>query len=99
MVHRFSYLYENTTSRLRQVIDEKQQVTFYTYNPRQLHSSPSPMAILRSRRQTSASLTIRITARVTSMTDGIGTTTYDYLPDYRRLRFWAREDWPAWTAR
>ena len=73
------YLYENASSRVRQVIDEKQQVTQFTYN----------------RDDTLKSIAYANTAvptpgvsytydpnyrRVVSMTDGTGTTLYSYNP-------------------
>jgi RHS repeat-associated protein len=71
------FIYENSSSRLRQVIDEKQQITQFAYN----------------RDNTLRSITFANTAvptpgvsysydanyrRKTSMTDGIGTTVYSY---------------------
>ena len=73
------YLYENASSRLRQVIDEKRQVTQPTYNPdNTLHSTayanttvPTP----------SVSYTYDPNyQRLASMTDGAGTTIYRYAP-------------------
>jgi RHS repeat-associated protein len=73
------YLYENTTSRLKQVVDEKRQTTFYKYNPDDSTKSiyygdsaiPTP----------SVSFTYDPNyLRISSMTDGIGATTYNYQP-------------------
>lgn len=76
---RITYQYENTTSRLRQRIDEKGQVTQYSY------------AADNNLTATNYSNTIVPTPgvsyaydadynRVTSMTDGTGTTLFGYLP-------------------
>ena len=74
-----SYLYENMNGRLRQLIDEKGQTTFYTYN---LDNS------LRSRSHGDTMAPTPDVSfvydpnyqRLTGMTDGIGTTTYRYIP-------------------
>ncbi len=74
-----NYIYENTTSRLAEVIDEKNQSRFYTYN---LDSTIQSIAC-----GDAAVATPPITftydpnySRPVSMTDGIGTTTYNYNP-------------------
>ena len=73
------YLYETASSSLRQVIDEKHQVSQFTYNPdNTLHSTayantavPTP----------SVSYTYDPNyRRRTSMTDGVGTTLYAFAP-------------------
>jgi RHS repeat-associated protein len=73
------YVYENTTSRLRQAIDERQQAIVYSYNPDNTIKSvvyanaavPTP----------GVSYTYDPNyERATSMTDGTGTTTYGYVP-------------------
>jgi RHS repeat-associated protein len=76
---RINYQYENTTSRLRQQIDEKQQVTQYSYTADDkvaaMHYSNTPVA--------TPSVAYTYDAdydRVTSMTDGSGTTLYNYVP-------------------
>jgi RHS repeat-associated protein len=73
------YFYENTTGRLQQMIDEKQQFTVYTYN-----ADNTPNSIVYAH---TAVPTPNVTyaydpnyRRVVSMTDGIGTTTYNYIP-------------------
>ena len=74
-----TYLYENNTSRLRQKIDEKFQVTQYSYNRDDTLSGKS---------YTNAAVaTPAVTftcdsnySRVTSMTDGTGKTRYGYIP-------------------
>jgi RHS repeat-associated protein len=74
-----TYLYEDTTSRLRQRIDETLQVTQYNYNRDDTLSRIS---------YTNATVTTAPVAfaydanynRVTSMTDGTGTTRYGYVP-------------------
>jgi RHS repeat-associated protein len=73
------YFYENTLSRLRQVIDEKQQTTFYTYNR---DDSLKSVAYGNAAVATpSVSFTYDSAyLRPLSMTDGTGTTTYNYLP-------------------
>lgn len=73
------YRYEDTTSRVRQRIDEKLQITHYTFN---LDDS------LRGRQYTNTevptpAVTVMYDAnylRPTSMTDGTGTTRFDYYP-------------------
>jgi RHS repeat-associated protein len=73
------YFYESTTSRLRQIIDETQQITELNYNiDNSIHSISY------------ANCTVPTPAvtyaydpnyqRVTSMTDGAGTTLYSYVP-------------------
>ena len=73
------YLYENTTSRMQQVIDEKQQSTVYTYN---LDDSIKCLSYGNAAVQTpNVSFTYDPNyARLASMTDGIGKTTYTYFP-------------------
>jgi RHS repeat-associated protein len=73
------YFYENTRSRLREIIDETQQTTFYTYNrDDSLKSITYGNAAI-------ATPPVSFTydpnyLRPVTMTDGIGTTTYSYLP-------------------
>jgi RHS repeat-associated protein len=74
-----SYLYENTTSRLRQVVDEKLQVSQFSYNKDNTLRTVSYL--------NAAVATPTVTysydpdyERVASMTDGIGTTFYSYAP-------------------
>ena len=74
-----TYVYENTTSRLRQVIDEKQQTTVCTYN---LDNSLRSTAYLNSAVPTPG---VTYTydpeyERLTSVTDSTGTTLYSYIP-------------------
>jgi RHS repeat-associated protein len=74
-----AYLYEDTTSRLRQRIDEALQVTQYNYNRDDTLSRIS---------YTNATVATAPVAfaydanynRVTWMTDGTGTTSYGYVP-------------------
>lgn len=71
------YLYETNTSRLKQVIDEKGQVTTYHYNAddsiAQITYSNAPIAT------PSVAYTYDTNySRTVSMTDGTGTTTYSY---------------------
>ena len=74
-----NYFYENTTSRIRQIIDEKLQGIQYSYNPD---------GTIRSIAYANASVpTPSVTftydpdyERVTAMTDGTGTTVYSYNP-------------------
>lgn len=73
------YRYENTTSRLRQRIDEKQQISQYSYNRDDTQSEI---------RYTNAGVATPAVAftydanypRLSSMTDGTGTTRYRYHP-------------------
>jgi RHS repeat-associated protein len=74
-----TYLYENNTGRLRQRIDEKLQVTQYIYNRdntvRQISYKNAAVAT------PSVSFTYDPNYnRITSMTDGSGTTRYGYYP-------------------
>lgn len=73
------YFYENTTSRLRQVIDEKQQVTQFTYNrDNTLNTTAYANAAIPT---PSISYTYDPNyERVASMTDGTGSTLYSYNP-------------------
>jgi RHS repeat-associated protein len=74
-----TYFYENTSSRVRQVIDEKQQVTEYSYNRDNT---------LKSIAYANTSVPTPSVAytydpnyeRFASMTDGIGATVYAYNP-------------------
>jgi RHS repeat-associated protein len=74
-----SYFYENARSRLRQVIDEKQQVTQFTFNR---DDSLQSVAYVNTVVPTPAvSYTYDTNyQRVISMTDGFGTTLYSYNP-------------------
>ena len=74
-----NYSYENTTSRLRQVIDEKLQITSFAYN---LDNTLSSINYANATIPTpSVSYTYDPNyQRVTSMTDGAGTTLYSYNP-------------------
>jgi len=74
-----SYSYESTTSRLQQVIDERQQATSYTYNLDDTLNSVTygNTAISTPNVFFSYDPNYR---RVVSMADGIGTTTYNYIP-------------------
>ena len=74
-----TYLYEDTTSRLRQRIDEALQVTQYNYNRDDTLSRIS----YTNAAVATAPVTFTYDAnynRVTSMTDGTGTTRYGYVP-------------------
>ena len=74
-----TYLYENTSSRLRQMIDEKQQISQYTYN---LDDTLKSVAYANTTVPTpGVSYTYDPNyERVTSMTDGTGSTLYSYNP-------------------
>lgn len=74
-----SFLYENTTSRLRQRIDEKLQVTQYTYNRDDTVSGRSYANAAVATPPVAFAYDANYN-RVTSMTDGIGTTRYRYIP-------------------
>jgi RHS repeat-associated protein len=74
-----TYTYENTTSRLREVQDEKLQFTSYDYN---LDNTVRAIGYANT-----ATLTPGVNftydpdyPRLTSMTDGTGTTLYQYVP-------------------
>jgi RHS repeat-associated protein len=74
-----TFRYEKSTSRLLQRIDEKLQITHYTYSPDDRARS---VQYLNAEAPTS---TVTFTddpdyPRITSMTDGTGTTTYTYHP-------------------
>ena len=74
-----SYHYEGTTSRLQQMIDEQQQAAVYTYN---LDDTLSSMVYANTAVPT-PSVTYTYDPnyqRLVSMTDGIGITTYNYIP-------------------
>jgi RHS repeat-associated protein len=71
------YFYETATSRVRQVIDEKQQVTQFAFNR---DDTLRAMAYLNA---SPATPTVTYTydsdyERITSMVDGTGTTSYAY---------------------
>jgi RHS repeat-associated protein len=73
------YLYENSTSRLQQIIDEKQQTTLYSYNPDDTVNSIVYVNTAVPTPSVSYSYDPDY-QRVVSMTDGVGTTTYNYIP-------------------
>jgi RHS repeat-associated protein len=73
------YLYENTTGRLQQVIDEEQQSTLYSYHP------DNSIASISYGNASEATPSMSFTydpdySRLTSVTDGIGTQTHSYVP-------------------
>jgi RHS repeat-associated protein len=74
-----SYIYENTTSRLKQVIDERLQITQYSYNRDNSISSISyPNAIVPT---SPVGFTYDLNYnRLTGMADGSGKTIYSYYP-------------------
>jgi RHS repeat-associated protein len=74
-----SYAYEGSTSRLRQMVDEKQQVTQYVYNR---DNTLASIGYANSGTPMSPVIFIYDTnyARVLSKTDGAGTTLYSYNP-------------------
>jgi RHS repeat-associated protein len=74
-----TYLYEDTTSRLRQRLDEKLQVTQYNYNQ---DDTVNRIAYTNATVPTpSVAFTYDANySRLRSMTDGTGTTRYDYIP-------------------
>ncbi len=74
-----SYFYEDTTSRLRQVIDEKQQVGNYAYNPDDTLKSIGYANATVPTPGVSYAYDPNY-KRVTTMTDGTGTTIYSYNP-------------------
>jgi RHS repeat-associated protein len=74
-----TYLYENASSRVRQVVDEKQQISQFTYN---LDDTLKSIAYANSTVPTpGVSYTYDPNyMRQISMTDGTGTTLYSYNP-------------------
>jgi len=73
------YLYENASSRLRQVIDEKQQITLYTYNLDNTLKSVTYANPAVPTPGVSYTYDPNYQRRI-SMTDGTGTTLYSYHP-------------------
>jgi RHS repeat-associated protein len=72
-----TFLYENTAGRLRQRIDEKSQVTQYAYN------RDNTLASVSYSNAATPAVTFTYDTnynRVSSMTDGTGTTLYGYVP-------------------
>jgi len=74
-----TYAYENTTSRLRQITDQKQQLTYFSYN------LDNTLNLIGYANDTVPTPAVSFTydpnyRRVTSMTDGIGTRLYSYIP-------------------
>jgi YD repeat-containing protein len=76
---RVTYDYENTTSRPRQIIDEKLQVKQFTYNRDGTVSSIAYANTVVPTPGVSYTYDSNY-QRVTSMTDGSGTTLYGYAP-------------------
>ena len=74
-----SYVYENTTSRLRQVIDEKQQVRQYTYHRDDTLASITYLNAVVPTPPVSFAYDPNY-PRLVSMTDGTGTTRYGFHP-------------------
>lgn len=73
------FIYENTTSRVKQIIDEKLQTTTFSYNP------DNTLQSIGYANASIATPGVQYTydpnyQRVTSMSDGIGTTVYTYNP-------------------
>ena len=73
-----TYLYETTTSRLRQRIDEKLQVTQYNYNRDDTLSQISYANAAVATPPVAFTYDANYN-RLRSMTDGTGTTHYDYI--------------------
>ncbi|HEX3718863.1 MAG TPA: RHS repeat-associated core domain-containing protein [Verrucomicrobiae bacterium] len=76
---RIAYIYENTTSRLEQVTDDKQQGIRYAYN------ADDTLSALMYFNSLSPTSDVSYTydpdyRRIASMSDGIGTTFYSYNP-------------------
>jgi RHS repeat-associated protein len=74
-----SYTYEDTTSRLRQVIDEKQQTTHYIYN----RDDTLKSIVYANAAIPTPGVTYTYDTnyqRLRAMTDGAGTTLYSYHP-------------------
>jgi RHS repeat-associated protein len=76
---RETYIYENTSSRLKQMTDAEKQTTVYTYNPDNTVSSVSygnPAA-------STPAVTLKYDpdySRIASISDAVGTTLYSYYP-------------------
>ena len=92
-----TYRYENTISRLSQRIDEKLQVTQYDYN------RDDTVSRIAYNNATVATPPVAFAydanySRLRSMTDGTGTTRYDYVPNWRgafpRCRAVGERGWP-----
>src|SRR5207302_1672082 len=73
-----SYTYENTTSRLKNLTDAKGQITHYDYNVDDTLSRVTYLNAIVPTHWVSFGYDTKYT-RVTSMTDGTGTTTFSYL--------------------
>jgi RHS repeat-associated protein len=76
---RVTYLYEDTTSRIRQRIDETLQVTQYNYN----RDDTTCRISYTNAAVATPAVVFAYDAnypRLSSMTDGIGTTLYSYVP-------------------
>jgi len=72
-----AYTYETTTSRVKTITDPKAQVTTYTYNV----DDPVAQIVYTNVEHSTPSVSFTYDAnyhRLTSMTDGTGTTTYSY---------------------
>ena len=76
---KITFLYENSTSRLRQKVDEKMQVTAYLYNRDDTLNLRSYFNCAVATPNVSFTYDANY-RRVLSMTDGIGTTLYTYNP-------------------
>jgi len=76
---KITYLYENTTSRLRQKIDEKLQVKQYNYNRDNTVSRISYTNAIVATPPVAYTYDANY-SRLSSMTDGTGTTLYTYIP-------------------
>jgi len=74
-----TYVYENTTSRIKAIVDAKNQVTNFTYN---LDGSLAAVSYTNAAIATpSVSYTYDPQrGRLTGMTDGTGSTSYSYYP-------------------
>ena len=73
------YVYENTTSRLRQTTDERHQSTVFAYNIDETLRSISYVNVAVA----TPCVSFRYDPdypRISSITDGIGTRTYSYIP-------------------
>jgi RHS repeat-associated protein len=74
-----TYVYENTTSRIKSIVDAKNQVTNFTYNP-----DNSLAGVSYSNAQVATPAVSYAydpqRGRLTSMTDGTGITSYTYHP-------------------
>jgi YD repeat-containing protein len=74
-----TYVYENTTSRIKSIVDAKNQVTNFTYNPDNTLAGVSYSNAQVATPSVSYAYDPQ-RGRLSSMTDGTGITSYTYYP-------------------